>query len=232
MYTIYCHTSPSGKKYIGQTVQTMHRRWLAHVESARSKGRVPGAVALNAAILRYGAETFTHEVLEEVETIEEANAAEASWIVRLGTLSPNGYNLKSGGGGGGAHAQETKIVIGEKSKAARARMTPEQKAEHARRTGEGGRATWASLTPEERSERVRKAQAGISREARIAGLKKWTPEARAAQGASIKASIVPGQRSEAARRFQASRTPEQRSEAARKANETRRRMASDREAQS
>lgn len=104
MFVIYCHTSPSGKTYVGQTrckqgktpEEAMRRRWQHHVHEA-VKGRVRIG-AFWAAIRKYGADSFTHLILETCSTVCESNAAETAWIIRLDTLSPKGYNLVPGGG--------------------------------------------------------------------------------------------------------------------------------------
>jgi len=89
-YCIYKHTSPSGKCYIGQT-NNYHRRSLRH-KSARNL-----CVAFSLAIKKYGWDNFTHEILQDNLTIDEANNMENFYIETLNSLSPNGYNLKVGG---------------------------------------------------------------------------------------------------------------------------------------
>jgi group I intron endonuclease len=94
-YDVYCHTSPSGKKYVGWTRQGWRKRWRSHVKDARA-GR---PLAFHAAIRKHGADTFTHEVLDRLSTEEGARRAERLWIARLSTIAPGGYNLTSGGEG-------------------------------------------------------------------------------------------------------------------------------------
>lgn len=90
IYSIYGHTSPSNKSYIGQTFR-LHERDCEH---ARMNGSSP---AFHNAIAKYGWDNFIHEILEENLTLEEANIREVYWIEFYGTLSPNGYNLNTGG---------------------------------------------------------------------------------------------------------------------------------------
>lgn len=79
-YVIYCHTCiPTGKKYVGQTRLTMEHRWAQHLTSARARS----TTHFHAAIRKYGPEAFSHEVLDEVEGQEAANAAEVEWIAKL-----------------------------------------------------------------------------------------------------------------------------------------------------
>jgi group I intron endonuclease len=100
LFCIYMYTSPSGASYIGQTCD-MQRRAKYH---QRSKG----CTAFAAAIEKYGWENFTHKLLEENLTLEEANNRETFWISKLNTLSPNGYNLVTGGGAKGIPSAETR----------------------------------------------------------------------------------------------------------------------------
>lgn len=90
VFLIYKYTSPSGKSYIGQTKN--HRRRITAHKSINSR-----CTAFSAAIKKYGWNNFKHEVLCECETLEEANRIEEELIAEHGTLSPNGYNLLSGG---------------------------------------------------------------------------------------------------------------------------------------
>jgi group I intron endonuclease len=98
---IYCITSPSGKKYIGQCVKILSSgkkrgyisRWKEHIRDATYKDCCR---LLNASIRKYGHENFTIEVLKECP-IEELNHYEKYYISLLNTLNPNGYNLTDGG---------------------------------------------------------------------------------------------------------------------------------------
>lgn len=89
-YVIYKHTSPSGKSYIGQT-QNLQQRNSSH--------RIPSSncTVFRNAIQKYGWENFQHEILAENLTLDEANILEEQYITEYNTISPNGYNLRSGG---------------------------------------------------------------------------------------------------------------------------------------
>ena len=89
IYVIYKHTSPSGKSYIGQT-KHYETRMIQHQ-------RRTGCRAFHAAITKYGWDNFVHEIICEGLTIDEANECEELMISEHTTLSPNGYNLHSGG---------------------------------------------------------------------------------------------------------------------------------------
>lgn len=107
-FVIYMYTSPSGSSYIGQTCD-MKRR-------AKYHQLTNGCTAFSAAIAKYGWENFEHKLLEENLTIEEANEEEIFWISKLNTLSPNGYNLVTGGGGRGIPTEETRQRMSASSK--------------------------------------------------------------------------------------------------------------------
>ena len=98
---IYCITSPSGKKYVGQCVKFLTSgkkrgyisRWKEHIRDATYKDCCK---SLNASIRKYGHENFTIEVLKEC-LVEELNYYEKYYISFLNTLNPHGYNLTDGG---------------------------------------------------------------------------------------------------------------------------------------
>lgn len=90
-FLIYKFTSPSGKSYIGQT-NNLKRR----IEEHKLRGKCR---AFNSAINKHGFENFTQEILKDNLTIKEANHWEVFYIKEHGTLSPNGYNLATGGDG-------------------------------------------------------------------------------------------------------------------------------------
>jgi group I intron endonuclease len=81
----------NGKQYVGQTVQQMEARWSAH------KSISSLCVGLKSAFHKYGVENFTIEKLCYVNSLEELNKMERKYIKELRTMSPNGYNLTTGG---------------------------------------------------------------------------------------------------------------------------------------
>lgn len=85
---IYKYTSPSGKSYVGQTIQTLSER-----AKYSGKGYRKCSVFYKA-ILKYGFENFKCEILDEVP-VEELNSAESYWISFSDTLCPKGYNILS-----------------------------------------------------------------------------------------------------------------------------------------
>lgn len=82
----------NGKVYIGQTTQNPTARWYQHGTCSTSKN-----TAIGPAIVKYGKENFTFEVLCHTRTIEDLNSLEIDLIKYYNCLSPNGYNVDYGG---------------------------------------------------------------------------------------------------------------------------------------
>lgn len=89
-YLIYKHTSPSGKAYIGQTKDYKTR-------TSKHKNCKSGSIAFANAIKKYTWDAFTHEILHENLTLDQANTLEELSIIEYNTLFPNGYNIRAGG---------------------------------------------------------------------------------------------------------------------------------------
>lgn len=90
-YTVYKHTSPGGKVYIGITGRSVSRRW--HGGTAYRNN-----AHFYAAIKKYGWANFKHDILAEGLTRDEACAMEIRLIAEYNSTDPNkGYNLSRGG---------------------------------------------------------------------------------------------------------------------------------------
>ena len=98
---IYCITSPSGKKYIGQAVKILKNgrnwgyinRWKDHIRDSKNNDYCR---LLNNSIRKYGADNFKVELIREC-FINELDDYEKYYILEHNTVSPNGYNLTLGG---------------------------------------------------------------------------------------------------------------------------------------
>jgi hypothetical protein len=103
MGDIYLLESPSEKKYIGQTVKHFNSgkksgylaRWKAHISEA--KRNINYSRLLDNAIRKYGSNNFKISLICECNTFEELNEKEKYYITFYNSLSPNGYNLTTGG---------------------------------------------------------------------------------------------------------------------------------------
>ncbi len=82
----------NGKRYIGQTIQSLEKRWVHHCTPTS------GCFYLSNAIKYYGSKNFKLKILAKCNSIDEMNHREQYYIKLFGTLSPNGYNLMTGGG--------------------------------------------------------------------------------------------------------------------------------------
>lgn len=93
-YSVYKHTSPEGKSYIGCTSQRPTRRWdngngykYRHKDFYRD-------------IERFGWDSFSHEIIASGLTEDEGYALEESYIQKYNTTDPDhGYNKSTGGKG-------------------------------------------------------------------------------------------------------------------------------------
>lgn len=99
-YTVYMHTSPSGKRYIGITCLKPERRWA----NGLGYSKCP---YMSKAIKKYGFENFLHEILYTNLTKEEAEQKEIELIAYYDTTNRNkGYNVELGGNSAGKLSEE------------------------------------------------------------------------------------------------------------------------------
>lgn len=111
-YTVYKHTSPSGKVYIGITCQRPEARWGRDGEGYKHSPH------LMAAIKKYGWAAFRHDILAEGLTKDTAERIEIDLIeAHHSTDRRFGYNTDRGGSMGAKHSAETKRKIGEANRA-------------------------------------------------------------------------------------------------------------------
>ena len=113
VFTLYKHTSPSGKVYIGITSQTnLNRRW----DGGRG---YKGNHYFYRAIQKYGWDAFRHDVLSVYQTRDEACAAEREMIAKYKSQDPaHGYNI-SPGGDHAEHTSDSKRKISQAQKGRR-----------------------------------------------------------------------------------------------------------------
>jgi group I intron endonuclease len=85
----------TGEGYVGQTSTSLARRFNAHCWNARRSSNVPSL--LREALRTYGRDAFEISALGEFPSGEAADVAEELFIIALGTLAPDGYNMRHGG---------------------------------------------------------------------------------------------------------------------------------------
>lgn len=111
LYSVYIHTFPNGKKYIGITNQNPEKRW------SKGKGYKSSPV-MNKAIKKYGWENISHEIIAEDISLEQASQMEINLIALHRTSEKKyGYNLSLGGiSNSGGFSDEVKKRMSEKRK--------------------------------------------------------------------------------------------------------------------
>ena len=85
------------KVYIGQTIMNVKDRWYRHCES-NGISEAEKAMPVKRAIIKYGKENFSFEVLETVPK-ESLDDREKYWIDKFDSYR-NGYNATAGGKSG------------------------------------------------------------------------------------------------------------------------------------
>lgn len=149
---IYKHTSPSGKHYIGQTVN-IKNRWKPSAYKQCHK--------FYRAIEKYGWENITHEIICVCHTPHEANEKEMFYIQHYDSIN-NGYNILVGGGD---------VLYGENNpmygKSVKSFMSEDKIAEWKRHLSEARKGESNSFYgkhhSEETKEKLRQQRIGVSR---------------------------------------------------------------------
>jgi group I intron endonuclease len=96
MAAIYKITNTvNNKVYIGQTINSINKRFNSHLQGVNRKNICS---ALYSAFIKYGKDKFIIESIVAGDySKEELNELEVFYIKKHNSLSPNGYNLQSGG---------------------------------------------------------------------------------------------------------------------------------------
>ena len=103
---IYCyHCIPTGKKYVGQTIDEIRRK-SKHLRESKSKD-----LKFYRAVRKYGWENFIYGVIGEFEE-NNLDEMEIYYIEKFNSFK-NGYNSTAGGGGlrGYLFPEESKKLI-------------------------------------------------------------------------------------------------------------------------
>lgn len=105
MYTVYKHTAPNGKVYIGITSQKPEYRWKNGNGYKKNKH-------FYRAILKYGWDNIKHEIIcQSPMSAAQAGAVEKSFIKLYDSTNPDkGYNHSIGGDKGALGHKPSKSV--------------------------------------------------------------------------------------------------------------------------
>lgn len=148
-YTVYQHTMPNGKRYIGITSLDVQKRWL------NGRGYQNNQHLYNA-IKKYGWENIEHAIIKTNLTKEEAEQMEIELIKKFkANENAYGYNHASGGSAY-KHSVETRQKMSERHK--------------------GLRYNIGVPFTEERKKHLSENHADVSGEKNPMYRKKWTPE--------------------------------------------------------
>lgn len=91
MYSVYIHTFPNGKKYVGVTSWKPELRWGANGCNYKNPYMVN-------AIKKYGWDNITHEIVAKNLTVDQASKMEIELIKKYNSTDREyGYNISPGG---------------------------------------------------------------------------------------------------------------------------------------
>lgn len=107
----------TGRSYIGQTIQDPKQRKYEHLCNSK---HTPRTYHFHNALKKYGASSFSFEVIATAASLEELNILEGKYIEEFDSIN-NGFNIRNGGGNKTHNSESIE------------RMKLAQKAAHARR---------------------------------------------------------------------------------------------------
>lgn len=91
-YTLYLHTFPNGKVYVGCTQQKLSIRYGYLGEGYKNQEKMWGAIQ------EFGWDNIKHEILETTDDRERASELECYYIDKYKSIDPEfGYNTRTGG---------------------------------------------------------------------------------------------------------------------------------------
>lgn len=106
-YIVYCHESPSGKRYVGITRQLFWKRWNYGIGYRDNHH-------FNNAIKKYGWKNIEHYILFENLDEKTAKAKEIELIALWDLTNPKkGYNISKGGDNPAPMSEEGKKKVSE-----------------------------------------------------------------------------------------------------------------------
>lgn len=130
-YIVYRHTSPSGKSYVGITQQRPEQRWQGGLGYRHNE-------YFFRAILKYGWENFTHEILHSGLDKETACKIETD-LISAGRCNDKryGYNITDGGENF-THSAESRRLMSSRRKGKGTQPKSEETRQRMRENHAGG----------------------------------------------------------------------------------------------
>ena len=116
-YSVYIHTFPNGKRYIGMTMMDPKKRWNGG-SGYRKQPKVMNAIR------HFGWENISHEVVASGLSREAAEEMEVHLIAEMDAIR-SGYNIDHGGPTKGTHSEETRKKISDGNKGKKKPPVPE-----------------------------------------------------------------------------------------------------------
>ena len=111
---IYVHTNlVNNKVYIGQSWQSLERRWIQHKSDAKTEKdiKTKASVPFWRAIRKYGPDVWDGQILSYAKTQEELDNLERIWVILLNARDRKfGYNVSNGGLGRGKWSEESRCT--------------------------------------------------------------------------------------------------------------------------
>lgn len=168
IYTVYKHTAPNGKVYIGITSKKATKRW----DNGKGYRDCP---LMMRAIEKYGWENFRHEIVATGLSKQDAEAMEVELIREYRSNERVfGYNLESGGNACHTASEETRQKMreahrGHETSAETRRKISEAlkgrhlSAEHAAKVRAYAESRKGSRLPDETKQKISKALTGQNR---------------------------------------------------------------------
>ena len=111
MYSLYKHTFPNGKVYIGITSQDPEKRWENGKGYLRlNKDGEPMQKKMYSAIKKYGWKNISHEILVTTDSKHEIEDLERKYITEIyhSNKKEFGYNIDCGGNYAGKVSEDTR----------------------------------------------------------------------------------------------------------------------------
>lgn len=112
-FCVYCHTNKiNGKQYVGMTNSTK-RRWHGTGSEYKPRKNENSNRPFPNAIIKYGWNNFSHEILEDNLSFEQACELEKYYINKYDTTNnKKGYNVSDGGNGGKVYKIHPRNMLG------------------------------------------------------------------------------------------------------------------------